>query len=70
MSINVFQLLDTVMNDDVVRSLAGRFGLTPDLARKVTGAAAPSSPPSCIAAAPPKARAGCFPPSCRRTSTR
>ncbi|NIE69135.1 OmpA family protein [Burkholderia sp. Ax-1719] len=42
MSINVFQLLDTVMNDDVVRSLAGRFGLTPDLARKVTGAAAPA----------------------------
>lgn len=42
MSINVFQLLDTVMNDDVVRMLAGRFGLTPDLARKVTGAAAPA----------------------------
>lgn len=42
MSINVFQLLDAVMNDDVVRTLAGRFGLTPDLARKVTGAAAPA----------------------------
>ncbi|WP_322052481.1 OmpA family protein [Paraburkholderia bannensis] len=42
MSINVFQLLDTVMSDDVLRTLAGRFGLTPDLARKVTGAAAPA----------------------------
>ncbi|WP_321813876.1 MULTISPECIES: OmpA family protein [unclassified Paraburkholderia] len=42
MSINVFQLLDAVMSDDVVRTLAGRFGLTPDLARKVTGAAAPA----------------------------
>ncbi|WP_321879562.1 OmpA family protein [Paraburkholderia bannensis] len=42
MSINVFQLLDTVMSDDVVRTLAGRFGLTPDLARKVSGAAAPA----------------------------
>lgn len=42
MSINVFQLLDVVMNDDVVRKLAGRFGLTPDLTRKVTGVAAPA----------------------------
>ncbi|QBQ96376.1 OmpA family protein [Paraburkholderia pallida] len=42
MSINVFQLLETVLSDDVVRTLAGRFGLTPDLTRKVTSAAAPA----------------------------
>jgi len=42
MSINVFHLLETVLSDDAVRTLAGRFGLTPDLARKVTGAAAPA----------------------------
>jgi outer membrane protein OmpA-like peptidoglycan-associated protein len=42
MSINVFQLLDTVLNDGVVRTLAGRFGLTSDLTRKVTSAAAPA----------------------------
>ncbi|WP_321787634.1 OmpA family protein [Paraburkholderia sp. J94] len=42
MSINVFQLLETVLSDDVVRNLSGRFGLTPDLTRKVTGAIAPA----------------------------
>lgn len=42
MSINIFQLLETVLSDDVVRTLAGRFGLTPDLTRKVTSAAAPA----------------------------
>jgi outer membrane protein OmpA-like peptidoglycan-associated protein len=42
MSINVFQLLDTVLSEDVVRTLASRFGLTSDLTRKVTGAAAPA----------------------------
>ncbi|WP_322062177.1 OmpA family protein [Paraburkholderia sp. J63] len=42
MSINVFHLLETVLSDDVVRTLAGRFGLTPDLTRKVTSAAAPA----------------------------
>lgn len=42
MSINIFQLLETVLSDDAVRTLAGRFGLTPDLTRKVTSAAAPA----------------------------
>ncbi|MFX1673603.1 OmpA family protein [Paraburkholderia sp. A2WS-5] len=42
MSINVFQLLETVLSDDVVRTLAGRFGLAPDLTRKVASAAAPA----------------------------
>lgn len=42
MSINVFHLLETVLSDDVVRTLAGRFGLSPDLTRKVAGAAAPA----------------------------
>lgn len=42
MSINVFHLLETVLSDDVVRTLAGRFGLAPDLTRKVASAAAPA----------------------------
>lgn len=42
MSINVFQLLETVLSDDVVRTLGTRFGLTPDLTRRVAGAAAPA----------------------------
>ncbi|WP_322006871.1 OmpA family protein [Paraburkholderia tropica] len=42
MSINVFHLLETVLSDDVVRNLSGRFGLSPDLTRKVTGAVAPA----------------------------
>ncbi|HEY1610547.1 MAG TPA: OmpA family protein [Paraburkholderia sp.] len=42
MSINVFQLLDSVLSDDVVRSLGGRLGLTPELTRKVSSAVAPA----------------------------
>lgn len=42
MSINVFHLLESVLSDSVVRTLSGRFGLSPDLTRKVTGAAAPA----------------------------
>ncbi|WP_213298755.1 OmpA family protein [Paraburkholderia sacchari] len=42
MSINVFHLLETVLSDDVVRTLAGRFGLAPDLTRKVASSAAPA----------------------------
>lgn len=42
MSINVFHLLETVLSDDVVRTLGARFGLTPDLTRKIAGAAAPA----------------------------
>ncbi|CAM2174863.1 Peptidoglycan-associated lipoprotein [Paraburkholderia sacchari] len=42
MSINVFHLLETVLSDDVVRTLAGRFGVAPDLTRKVASAAAPA----------------------------
>lgn len=42
MSINVFQLLETVLSDNVVRTMAARYGLTPDFTRKVAGAAAPA----------------------------
>ncbi|QGZ62642.1 OmpA family protein [Paraburkholderia acidisoli] len=42
MSINVFQLLETVLGDDVVRTLGARFGLPPDLTRRIAGAAAPA----------------------------
>ena len=42
MSINIIQLLESVLSDDVVKTLASRFGVTPDLARKVTGTAAPA----------------------------
>jgi outer membrane protein OmpA-like peptidoglycan-associated protein len=42
MSINVFHLLETVLSDNVVRTLGSRYGLTPDLTRKITGAAAPA----------------------------
>ncbi|MEM5338267.1 OmpA family protein [Paraburkholderia azotifigens] len=42
MSINVFKLLETVLNEDVVRNLGTAVGLSPDLTRKVTDAAAPA----------------------------
>ncbi|MBN3751307.1 OmpA family protein [Paraburkholderia sp. Tr-20389] len=42
MSINVFKLLETVLNEDVVRNLATAVGLSPDLTRKVTDTAAPA----------------------------
>ncbi|MFP6557601.1 OmpA family protein [Paraburkholderia sp. B3] len=42
MSINVFQLLETVLSDDVVKTLSTRFGLTPEYTRRITGAAAPA----------------------------
>ncbi|QGZ55862.1 OmpA family protein [Paraburkholderia acidiphila] len=42
MSINVFQLLETVLSDNVVKSMGTRYGLTPDFTRKVAGAAAPA----------------------------
>lgn len=42
MSINVFHLLETVLSDNVVGTLGSRYGLTPELTRKITGAAAPA----------------------------
>ncbi|WP_027792974.1 OmpA family protein [Paraburkholderia acidipaludis] len=42
MSINVFQLLETVLSDDVVKTLSTRFGLTPEYTRRITGVAAPA----------------------------
>lgn len=42
MSINVFQLLETVLSDSVVKTMATRYGLTSDFTRKVAGAAAPA----------------------------
>ncbi|MEM5317482.1 OmpA family protein [Paraburkholderia sp. JHI869] len=42
MSINVFQLLETVLSDNVVKTMATRYGLTPDFTRKVAGVAAPA----------------------------
>ncbi|PVX97355.1 OmpA family protein [Paraburkholderia unamae] len=42
MSINVFHLLETVLSEQVVKSLGARYGLTPELTRKISGAAAPA----------------------------
>ena len=42
MSINVFQLLETVLSENVVKTLGSRYGLAPDLTRKIAGAAAPA----------------------------
>jgi outer membrane protein OmpA-like peptidoglycan-associated protein len=42
MSINVFQLLETVLSDEVVKTLSTRFGLTADFTRRVMGSAAPA----------------------------
>ncbi|WP_322031712.1 OmpA family protein [Paraburkholderia sp. J76] len=42
MSINVFQLLETVLSDNVVKTMGTRYGLTPEFTRKVAGAAAPA----------------------------
>ncbi|WP_028203394.1 OmpA family protein [Paraburkholderia nodosa] len=42
MSINVFQLLDTVLSENVFKTMGTRYGLTPEFTRKVAGAAAPA----------------------------
>ncbi|WP_250466525.1 OmpA family protein [Caballeronia sp. GAFFF2] len=42
MSINIFQILETVLNGDVIKTLSAELGIEPDLISQVTSKAAPA----------------------------